>query len=516
MHTVLQKIQSAVRSSKFFTVILALFIVQGVLFAVIVDPSDIERQPDGAVARGGGVVPDGNRHIGAIYYYAQQPLTAGPIINDMDGRDLWMGDLERFPSYLYYYLLSIPTRAALAVGAPDAAIVMLIRLVGLGFGVIALWTLRRLALELKSGVVAANLATLAMAVTGAFVWLAPAENYDVLGLTLWLLFLLASVRLFLRKDARYIYWMVLWFCLVGIAKYTYIPFAAVAGVAAYWLYLRETGYKNAWRTIKQQWRNWRKELTKYQVAGLAVIMVVAGMMFVERIGGNLLFYRSFNPSCTQIHTFDACMKFGVFERNYTRANVYDRQLESGEVEPITYNPVSYTGFWLNRYYSSMYGYVGHIWIYEFWSLMYAGMALALAAIVTLVIYLKKRRILLLQTLAEKYIFAVIMLLVVLQYVFNLRTFINFGGELYAYAHQGRYLLSAIGLIYILLAMVAVRAVRAMSHRTQQWVILVLLIIGCIMLLTNSALVSFFVHATSLEWYNPAVHIYVPDWLLSLR
>ncbi|MFE2008975.1 hypothetical protein ACFW6U_27295, partial [Pseudomonas guariconensis] len=77
------------------------------------------------------VVPDGNRHIGAIYYFAEQPILNGPFFDNMEPRDLWMGDLERFPSYLYYYLVSFPVRAAMGLNVSDAMIVLLIRLLGL-------------------------------------------------------------------------------------------------------------------------------------------------------------------------------------------------------------------------------------------------------------------------------------------------------------------------------------------------------------------------------------------------
>lgn len=516
MQNLARRLTTFLRSNTFFWVIIGGFILQCLLFAVVVSPSTVETHADGQITRGGGVVPDGNRHIAAIYYFADQPLLDGPIIRDMDSNAMWIGDLERFPSYFYYYLLSFPVRIAMMMGAPDALNVLLIRLIGIVFGVIVLLTLRKIVREIGLGRVSANIIMLAMAATGAFAWLTPAENYDILGLMFWLLFLLTSLRLFIRRDAKYLYWMALWFCLVSISKYTYIPFAGLSGLVAFWLYARRLGYQNTVATIKMQARNWAKQLKKYQIAGLVILLLVPAVLFAERIGGNLLFYRSFSPSCTQIHSLDDCMKFGVFARNYTRAQEYDRQLEAGEVERTTYNPVTYTGFWLNRYYSSMYGYVGHIWIYEFWPVMYAGMIGLVAAAAALFVYLKRRRIRVLQSAAEKYIAGVVVLLVVAQYVFNVRTFVTFGGEMYAYAHQGRYLLSAIGLIYILLLLVAYRAVAAMQRKTRRVVVPILVAIGLFAFVTNCALVSFFVHADTAEWYSDIGRQIVPDWVYKIN
>ena len=399
------------------------------------------------------------------------------------------------------------------MGVNDAFVVTLIRLVGLVFGLVALWTLRKLALELKFGRVVANLSTLAVAVTGSFVWLSVAENYDIPALMFWLLFLLACARLFMRRDARYLYWMALWFFLVSITKYTYIPFSGLAGLAAFWIFTRQIGYRNVWETIKRHWRNWRKEIGKYTVAGLAMLLIVSGILFIERVGGNLMFYRAFNPSCTRIHTHEACMKFGVYERNYSRAIEYERQIESGEVQPTTYNPLTYTPFWLDRYYSSMYGYVGHIWIYQFWAWMYAGLTAALLAIVGLLVYVKKQRQKILKTAGEKWLAGTVVMLVVAQYVFNVQTFVNFGGERYAYAHQGRYLLSAIGLMYMLVLLLAARVVYMLSDKSKTVVISVLVVIGLFALVTNGALVSFFIHADSLDWFSPVARQILPDFLL---
>src|SRR5690606_35189218 len=100
------------RSSKFIWFILGLFLLQGSFFALAVDPSYPEYHNDDNVTRGGGVVPDGNRHIAAINYFAERPALTAPFINDQADNQLWMGDLERFPSYFYYYLLSFPVRIA--------------------------------------------------------------------------------------------------------------------------------------------------------------------------------------------------------------------------------------------------------------------------------------------------------------------------------------------------------------------------------------------------------------------
>src|SRR5690606_34093786 len=150
-----------------FSVIMALFLLQGVLFTFVVTPSHQEFYGS-FVTRGGGVVPDGNRHIATMYYFAERPLLDGPFIDDMRDRDLWMGDLERFPSYLYQYVMSFPVRALMAVGASDGLIVVTIRLLSLLFGLIALVVFRKIAVEVGAGKSVANVAALSLTATGVF------------------------------------------------------------------------------------------------------------------------------------------------------------------------------------------------------------------------------------------------------------------------------------------------------------------------------------------------------------
>ena len=164
MQKITNKITDWLSSPKFFKVVLVLFLIQGVYFVLAVKPSSITiDQASGYEVRSGGVVPDGNRHIGAIYYFAKRPILAGPIVNDQQPADLWIGDLERFPSYLYYYLLSFPVRLSMSLGASDMVNVVLIRLIGLIFGVLGLIIFRRIVKELKVHETVTNMSILALA-----------------------------------------------------------------------------------------------------------------------------------------------------------------------------------------------------------------------------------------------------------------------------------------------------------------------------------------------------------------
>jgi hypothetical protein len=355
-----EKTKGILQSPSFFRAVIVIFVLQALLSAVFISAST---PADGIGGRyvqrnENGVVPDGHRHLGAIYYYAERPLLAGPVLSSMDENDLWMGDLVRFPSYLYYYVLSFPVRAAMALHATDMQIILLVRSIGIILGLLALIVFRRITALVTNSRIVQNLSALALSLTGSFVWLSAAENYDIAALLLWFAFIYAALALFTKNHARYLYWMALWFSLLGITKYTYIPFAGLAGLSAVVLYIRRKSQTSPNHLLKMaggELRDWLRHTKKWSIITGLIVLLLGGILFSERIVGNLIEYRSFNPGCTQLHSQQGCMKFGVYARNYKQKQL----IRSGQAEEIHYNPLSYLQVWVKRYYDSMYVYMGH-------------------------------------------------------------------------------------------------------------------------------------------------------------
>ena len=488
------------RSRAFFVAVIVGFILQSLFFAVAVNPSQPVILENGTVIREGGVVPDGNRHIGAIYYFASQPLVNGPFIHNLPNELLWMGELERFPSYLYYYLLSFPVRAALVFGASDPLIVFMIRCIGIVFGVGVLLVLRKIAMLVSRSSVVANLSVLTLAMTGAFAWLAPAENYDMLGLLFFMLFLLSSLQFIKYHDTTKLGWMLLWLLLVSITKYTYLPFAGLGGLVAVGIVIRQIGIKSLIKKTKIQHIAWYR--AKPYIVGLfAVGLIISGGLFVERLGVNALQYRSADPDCDLVHEREACRNFGVFDRNYLRTMQYEQELASGERAATTYQPITYTKFWLERYYNSIFGYVGHIWIYNFWPIMIVAGSVAAVLLIGIIGYALYHRLRVFRTPEAMYLLLIAAAIVALQYVFNANLVIKYGGEMYAFGHQGRYIIAAIAIGYMAILMMLARVWREIDHEKRRRYFVPLAVVLCIVMILHWAPISFIVHANGPEWYS---------------
>ncbi len=510
----ISKVRSILSNPTTFRWIVALFLVQAFFSVVIISSSTPKDGIGGQYIQRNenGVVPDGHRHIGAIYYYAEQPILQGPTLPSMSEDDLWMGDLVRFPSYLYYYTLSFPVRIAMMLGASDMAIIYLIRLIGVGFGVLTLFVFRRIVRLVTSSVTIQNISVLALALTGSFVWLSAAENYDIMALLLWFLFVCASMNLFIQKDAKYLYWMMLWFFTLGVTKYTYIPFAGIFGLVALILYVRNKkafSLKLFQRSIIDNIKAWLRKLRAWQIVLGIVLLLISVGLFAERIGGNLVMYRSFNPSCTKLYSQEGCMNFGVYARNYNQK----MRVENGTATPIEYVPVvGYPAWWVKRYFDSMYVYMGHIYIplYSYF-IELAGVVAAIIGIVMLVLA-RLKRIRLFSSQAERYLLAIVVTLTAMQFLFNLNTVLNYAGQ--PYAHQGRYLLSIVGFAYILYLIVLRHVFAKQSSSAKRAIIWTGLAVAVYAVLVASAVPSFFIHATNSRWYSQTAQNVLPSWAVN--
>ncbi len=506
------KVRSILSNPTTFRWIVALFLAQAFFSVVFISPSTPKDGVGGQYVQRNenGVVPDGHRHIGAIYYYAEQPILQGPTLPGMSEDDLWMGDLVRFPSYLYYYALSFPVRIAMMLGASDTAIIYLVRLIGVGFGVLTLFVFRRIVRLVTSNVTIQNISALALALTGSFVWLSAAENYDIMALLLWFLFVCASMNLFIQKDAKYLYWMMLWFFTLGVTKYTYIPFAGIFGLVALVLYIRNkkvSSLKLFKRSIIDDIKAWLQKIRAWQVVLGIVLLLISVGLFAERIGGNLVTYRSFNPSCTKLYSQEGCMNFGVYARNYNQK----MRVESGTAKPIEYVPVvGYPAWWVKRYFDSMYVYMGHIYIplYSYF-IELAGATAAIIGIIMLALA-RRKRIRLFSSQAEWYLLAIVITLTAMQFVFNLNTVLNYAGQ--PYAHQGRYLLSIVGFAYVLYLIVLRRVLAQQSAKARQVIIWIGFVVAIYAILVASAVPSFLTHATNPRWYSQAAQDVLPGWV----
>lgn len=439
-------------------------------------------------------VPDEFRHIGNIFYYATLPLSSGPIITNAPDAALWLGEVERFPSYLYYYVMSFPTRALQATGMSHEAVVIVLRLLTATTGLASLVLVRRVLLALGASVAVVGWTAVAVALTGRFVWQSAAVSYDMPSMALFLLFLLAGVRVMQTASARWYLVLVASAFTVSVTKYTYMPFVVVA-VVALTVWVAYASRRRAGPSLVASARS-AFVSARASTISLSLLVVVTAGLFIERIITNYVRFGDADPDCDLVHTRDVCMaNYDIFSRNELARSEYLAQVADGSRAPAHYAPLEYTGTWADIYYQSTFFYrgPGTAWGVSTVILVLGFIALIVAAAV---IVLNARA--LLRTPTRVFIATMSVLYAAGIYFFNLRTYLSV--ETY-FAHSGRYLLPIEG--FAIAATLAGGAVllRAVPQARRGLVYIGCLAFIAIVALTHNSIVSFLAYAVDPAWYS---------------
>jgi hypothetical protein len=425
----------------FVWICIAVYVLSGIVYALVVSPSFLYETSGGVTAVNSGVVvPDEDRHIGAILYYADRGWWRGPVITDLPAAELVKGELERTPSYLYYYVMSIFVSGFHLFSTDYDATVVFIRLLTLLIGAAGLVVVWKLLGQLGFGPRTAGFATAAFSLTGRWVWQGAGVSYDVPSTVLFFLFLLFAVYALKGRGAHHVLLAATFGLLSGITKYTYVPFVGVGLILLLVLFLRDSrsATGSAFGSLVSTVRA-RSKAFWFSVAAA----VVAGGLFVERIGWNVIRYRAVEPSCPSVHDEIACQNFGIYVRNATARQDYLDALSAGQ-PPAQYSPFEYTGEWLNRYYSSLFFYIGRTSERQ---INQVTLLLCAAIVLVLVVMLVVNRTPLLFNRTITFVASICAVYVLATYAVNVNTYLRY--EQY-YAHQGRYLLPVLPLLYALI------------------------------------------------------------------
>jgi hypothetical protein len=490
----------------FFWGLLLVFVVTGATFAGIAHiPTDLGIKEGVHVVSTFSLAPDESRHIGNILFYAERPLFAGPVIDDAPPRSIWLGEVQRFPSYLYYYAMSFPARIGLALDLNFNVLVLLLRLITLSTGVMTLVVVRRTLLAIGFSVPISSVSILGLAFTGAFVWMSSAVSYDIPALLLFCLVLYFAVRLFVARDARYGLYLLLCVFTVSVTKYTYFPFAlATLALVVVSLVVRDRA-----RAQRSEWLASIRGLVRPRTIPIGIALVVAVSLFCERIVGNYVRFADADPNCDVVRSHDLCLGYDIYRRNYTNTTAVHEAWEQGTATRHALSPIEYLGTWLDIYYRKTFFYSGAIvqpWqVEQVILLLGAG---ALLAVLIGVIVTKKRII---STPAMAMVYAITTTYAVSVFLFNARTFTE--QDAY-YAHSGRYLLIVWAFTFPVAAMVLARMFTEISvrvHPAVGWLFVGLLVCAAVV---HSAPVAFFSAASSPEWYSGFGRLVIPEWFMN--
>lgn len=421
----IHKIKTILASKKFYYFLIALFAIQAVYFSAVINykvPSDEEY------------------HFTLTQYYAQRPVTAGPIIADQSSA-FNLGDIERIPSYLYHYTLSFYLRAVSTVTNNQDTQIFMLRLVNVALGVAALVMLAKIFKRINRSRLTINLTIAWLAMTGMFVWVFAGLSYDNLSILLFFAMLYVLIGMKDKLRLRQSLLAIVTALALLLTKETYVPIVLLSFLLLLGYRLKMSGMRKTIEqlriSIKQDWAH---------TAGRVVLLVLVALtivfsgLFVERYVQNFVKYGKVTPTCDQVHTVDQCMQSSIYRRNTGQKAEFDAYKKAND--PRLDNAAVFGVKWVGLIYERTYFYRGHQTITGNRSAEIVG-AISASFILALLLYslVRAKKIshisIALGILTIFYIATV--------FLYNLNTYYFYG---YPFAIQGRYLLPVLPFVYM--------------------------------------------------------------------
>ncbi len=293
-------IYNVVSSKRFFYVIIGLFILQAVWLALTV------QYPQAF---------DESYHLGIIQVYSHQWLPFIPV--QPDGAS-GFGDITRYDSYMYHYLMSFPYRLIAQITTTTEIHVIFLRLINIAMFAGGIIFFRRLFTRFKISNALLHVALLMFVLVPVVPTLAATINYD--NMIFLLVPILAGLALTCASAiinhkslpaASFILFLAVGF-IGSLTQYAFVP--VFVGAIIYLLILLFTSHAKS-KILKSLIPSF-KALKRTAQIGLIVALVISGGLFIERYGGNVVLYHSFSPDCNQVKPLSECLEYGPWARNY--------------------------------------------------------------------------------------------------------------------------------------------------------------------------------------------------------
>lgn len=277
---------------------------------------------------------DEEYHLGIIDIYSRQ---ISPFIYIQPPEAAFHGDITRYGSYLFHYIMSVPYSLIQYFTHDLQTTVILMRALCIGFVVAGLLVFR--AFLLRSGLtkamthLAIGIFTLIPLVPFAYSQI----NYDSLAFLMIATIFYLTIRT-VEKTKKQILWLTLLLAtssLACIVKFTILPIAFACVLFAAILLWRQH-HKKTLGILREQ----AVHLPKITLVFSILFLILGIGLFTERYGTNLVKYRAIEPKCDRVHTKEECIQYTVWRRDTTWKQKND------DTDIKRNNPLVYTGtYW---------------------------------------------------------------------------------------------------------------------------------------------------------------------------
>jgi hypothetical protein len=286
-------------------------------------------------------------HLGIIQIYAHH---LSPFFTHQPPNADQYGAVFRDPSYLYQYLMSFPYRL-ITIWTHDQTIeVVLLRLINIALFATCLPLFRKVlrAAGLSKSLV--NVLFLAFIFVPVVPLMAAQINYDnlLMPLVAWALLLTIRFAQDLKEHNRInalVLGKLLVVCmLASLVQYEFLPiFLAIVVYSVVLLYKKMRQHTKPWGSFRRSYRL----LANSARLTLLVVLVLSGILFLQRYGVNAISYKSPVPDCSKVLNMQRCTSYPPWNRNYLAS------LTKGDVtrSPVTFTADWFYGMWLRSYFA---------------------------------------------------------------------------------------------------------------------------------------------------------------------
>lgn len=254
---------------------------------------------------------DEEYHLGIIDIYSRQ---ISPFITTQPAEAAFHGDITRYGSYLFHYLMSFPYRLIHLFTSDLQTIVIIMRFLCIGFVLLGLYMFRQFALRAGVSKAVTHTAIAVFTLIPLVPFALSQINYDSLAFLCIATIFYLVVRS-IEPSKRQVVWFSLLIalsCFASLVKFTILPIA-FTGVVFVLVYFWKKHGKKTFHILFNQGRKLPK------ITGLLlVLIVVLGLgLFSERYAVNIVKYKAVEPKCHKVHSVESCIQYTVWRRDTT-------------------------------------------------------------------------------------------------------------------------------------------------------------------------------------------------------
>jgi len=331
------------KSKKFFYIVVGLLVLQAAWFALSA------QYP---------MAFDENYHFGIIQIYSHQWL---PFITSAPAGSGALGDITRFDSYLYHYLMSFPYRLIAIFINDQVTQIIILRLINIGLFVGGLFLFRRLFRRFNISERLINFSLLMLVLIPVVPFLAATINYDnlvFLLVPLTAIFTLNCTDEIIKNKkipAKSLLLLITISLLSCLVKYAFLPIFTAEILYLLFVFVRSKSRQKLLPTFTSSFKSLRLGVK----AILVISLIVSAGLFIERYGVNLIQYHSVEPDCAKVQSVATCMQYGPWARDYQIAQDITAH-NTATVPPIGYYvPVWIAGMIYRLYFAINYNYTNY-------------------------------------------------------------------------------------------------------------------------------------------------------------